>query len=86
MMQFINKHLVYPKEARKNGEEGRAMVQFVVTKEGKIISPEVVRSVSPSLDKEALRILSVMPLWQPGKQNGRPVNTRYTLPLTFVLE
>ncbi|MBK0402587.1 energy transducer TonB [Adhaeribacter sp. BT258] len=86
MIRFVNKHMLYPQEARDNGEEGRVIVQFVVTKEGKLTNPEIVRSVSPSIDKEALRIVEIMPLWQPGKQNGRAVNTRYTLPLTFQLQ
>ncbi|MFC5269954.1 energy transducer TonB [Adhaeribacter terreus] len=86
LINFINKHLIYPQEARDNGEEGRVIVQFVVTKEGRITNPEVVRSVSQSIDKEALRIISKMPLWQPGRQNGRPVDTRYTLPFMFQLQ
>ena len=86
LMEFIRKQLQYPAEAKKNNEEGRVMVQFVVTRDGAIRNAEVVRGVSRSLDQEALRIVSVMPRWNPGKQNGQPVNVRFMLPMTFVLD
>ena len=86
LMEFIRKQLQYPAEAKKNNEEGRVMVQFVVTRDGAIRDAEVVRGVSRSLDQEALRIVSVMPRWNPGKQNGQPVNVRFMLPMTFVLD
>jgi TonB family protein len=85
LLDFINKNMLYPQEAREKGEQGRVVVEFVVTQEGRIINPKIVRNVSESIDKEALRVISLMPHWKPGKQNGRPVNVRYNLPLTFSL-
>ena len=85
MYDFIRKNMVYPSEARENNEEGRVMVQFVVMNNGQIRDATVVRGVSPAIDKEALRVISIMPRWQPGKQNGKPVNVRFVLPLTFAL-
>jgi protein TonB len=82
---FIGKNMVYPPEARENNEQGKVVVQFVVMKDGLIRDATVVRSVSPTIDKEALRVISIMPPWQPGKQNGRAVNVRFVLPVTFAL-
>lgn len=85
MYNFIGKNMIYPSEARENKEEGRVVVQFVVMNDGTITDAKVVRSVSEAIDKEALRVVSIMPRWQPGKQNGQPVNVRYMLPISFSL-
>ena len=61
------KNLRYPKDAVSRKEQGRVMVQFIITAKGEVIQPEIVRSVSPSLDKEALRVVSKMPAWNPGR-------------------
>jgi protein TonB len=61
-------------------------VQFVVNKDGTVVDPVVVRSVDPYLDKEALRVINSMPKWKPGKQRGKPVRVRYTVPVTFRLQ
>ena len=75
----------YPKIAEENGIEGRVMMQFIVRSTGEITDIKVARSVDPSLDKEAIRVISSMPKWIPGKQGGEAVNVRYTMPLTFRL-
>ena len=83
LMEFIQNNIQYPEEAIKNNESGRVVVNFVVEKDGSISNERIVRSVSPSLDKEALRIVSSMPKWNPGKQNGIPVRVRYEIPIGF---
>ena len=85
MYNFISKNMVYPSEAQENNEQGKVVVQFVVMNDGQVQDATVVRGVSPAIDKEALRIIKIMPRWQPGKQNGKPVNVRFVLPLTFSL-
>ena len=61
------------------------IVTFVVNKDGNIVNPEVAKGVNPSLDKEALRVISQMPSWKPGKQRGKPVKVRYSVPVNFRL-
>lgn len=85
LMQWLRDNIKYPVIAAENGIEGRVIVQFVVSKSGSISNVNVVRGVDPSLDKEAVRVVSNMPNWTPGKQNGTTVNVRYTLPVTFKL-
>ena len=77
--------MAYPNSARINKIEGTVVVQFVVDKYGNLISPYVVRGISPDCDKEALRILSVMPKWIPGHHNGKDVKVAFTLPIRFKL-
>ena len=86
LMQWLRDNIKYPVIAAENGIEGRVIVQFVVSKTGSISGVTVVRGVDPSLDKEAVRVVSSMPNWTPGKQNGTTVNVRYTLPVTFRLQ
>ena len=85
LMKWLSKNLKYPASAQENGIQGRVLVQFVVNKDGSIVDPKVLRSVDPALDKEALRVVSTMPKWQPGKQRGKTVRVRFTLPVTFRL-
>ena len=85
LMKFIQRNIRYPKEAQEQGKQGRVIVQFVVEKDGSITEAKVERSADPQLDAEALRIVSAMPNWTPGKQRGEPVRTRFTLPVTFRL-
>ena len=85
LMKWLSKNLKYPASAQENGIQGRVLVQFVVNKDGSIVEPKVLRSVDPALDKEALRVVSAMPKWQPGKQRGKTVRVRFTLPVTFRL-
>ena len=85
LMKFIQRNIRYPKEAQEQGKQGRVVVQFVVEKDGSITDAKVARSADPQLDAEALRIVSEMPKWTPGKQRGKEVRTRFTVPVTFRL-
>ncbi|MCD8263060.1 MAG: energy transducer TonB [Tannerellaceae bacterium] len=86
LLQFIAKSIKYPVIAQENGIQGRVVCSFVVNKDGTIVDAEVVRGVDPSLDKEALRVINTMPKWTPGKQRGKPVRVKYTVPITFRLQ
>ena len=86
LMQYLAKNIKYPTIAQENGTQGRVIVQFVVNKDGSIVDAKVVRSVDPYLDKEALRVINTMPKWKPGKQRGKPVRVKYTVPVTFRLQ
>lgn len=86
LMAWLRDNIKYPVVAAENGIEGKVIVQFVVGKNGSISNVKVVKSIDPSLDREAVRVVSSMPSWTPGKQNGTSVNVRYTLPVTFKLQ
>lgn len=83
--QFLAKHLKYPEDAREKGISGRVYVSFVVNEEGGLENIKITRGVFASLDKEAVRVVSVMPNWIPGRQNGKPVKVQFTLPVFFEL-
>ncbi len=83
MNQFINRTIRYPVIAQENGIQGRVVVQFVVNTDGKIVDVEVVRGVEESLDQEAVRVVKAMPPWNPGRQGGKNVRVKYTLPIRF---
>lgn len=83
---WLADHIKYPVVAAENGISGRVVVQFVVEKDGSVSQVRVVRGVDPSLDKEAQRVISSMPKWIPGKQNGQAVRSRFTVPVTFRLQ
>ena len=85
-MKYLSKNINYPEDCKKEGIQGRVIVQFVVDKDGSIKDPTIARGVHPSLDKEALRVLSSMPNWKPGKQKGEAVKVRYTIPVMFRLQ
>ncbi|HIZ01521.1 MAG TPA: TonB family protein [Candidatus Bacteroides merdipullorum] len=85
MRKFIKENLQYPQIAKENGIEGRVILQFVVDETGQVTDPKVVRSIDPSLDAEAIRLVSSMPRWTPGQQDGKAVAVRYTMPVTFSL-
>ncbi len=84
LMEYLMKNIRYPKDAFDAGVQGRVIIQFVVGKDGSISGAHVVKSVSPSLDEEALRLVNSMPNWIPGKQNGKAVAVKYTVPVTFL--
>ena len=84
-MKFLGKNIKYPQISQENGVQGRVIVQFVVNQDGSIVDPQVVRGVDPYLDKEALRVISMMPKWKPGKQRGKAVRVRFTQPVMFRL-
>lgn len=85
LMTFLSRNIKYPQVSIDNKEQGRVIVEFIVDKEGNITKPKVVRSITPELDAEALRVMSVMPKWTPGKQRGEAVKVRYTMPVMFRL-
>lgn len=82
---YLNQNIRYPAEAQENCVQGRVVVSFVVEKDGHISDVTVLRSVDPSLDKEAVRVVRNMPRWSPGKQGGEPVRVRYNVPVSFRL-
>ncbi|QNF33274.1 energy transducer TonB [Adhaeribacter swui] len=86
MYKYLGKNIKYPAVASRNGLEGNVILQFVVNKEGAISDITVVKSLGGGTDEEAIRVVKTMPNWTPGKQNGRPVNVRYTLPVRFKLQ
>ena len=85
LLKFLATNVRYPESAVKNGIEGRVSCSFVVGKVGAISEAEVIRGVSPELNEEALRVINSMPVWSPGKQRGKVVNVKYTVPVTFRL-
>ena len=85
-MVFLAKNIKYPVSAQEAKIEGRVIVQFIVKKDGTIADPIVMRGVSPELDAEALRVVSLMPNWKPGRQRGKTVNVKYTIPIMFRLQ
>lgn len=85
LLEYLKKNIKYPAICRDNNIQGRVIVSFVVNKDGKIVDPEVVKGVNPSLDKEALRVISTMPNWKPGYQRGKPVRVKYSVPVNFRL-
>ena len=86
LMQYLSSHIKYPVVAEENGIQGRVVCTFVVERNGSITDVRVVKSVDPSLDKEAVRVIKGMPSWIPGKQNGSAVRVKYTVPVTFRLQ
>ena len=86
LMSFIGKNLKYPVIAQENGIQGKVIIRFVVSKTGKISNVEVLRSLDPSCDKEAVRIIKMLPDWIPGKQNGVNVPVYFVLPISFRLQ
>ena len=83
--RWIAQHLDYPEIAKENGVEGRVVLEFTVLKDGTLGNLRVLRSVDPSLDKEALRVVSSSPKWEPGRQRDRAVNVTYQFPVVFQL-
>lgn len=86
LLRFISQSIRYPVVAQENGLQGRVTCSFIVNTDGRIVDAEVVRGIDPSLDKEALRVINSMPKWEPGKQRGKPVRVKYTLPIIFRLQ
>ena len=86
LQAFLSSYTKYPVVAQENGVQGRVTVSFVVERDGSITDVRVVRSVDPSLDREASRVVRSMPRWSPGKQNGSTVRVKYTVPVVFRLQ
>lgn len=85
MNNFLVKNIKYPLIAQENNIQGRVICQFVVNSDGRIVDVVVVRGVEASLDAEAVRVIKSMPPWTPGKQGGKNVRVKYTLPIRFKL-
>lgn len=85
LYNYLVRELQYPKDARKDGISGKVYVQFVINKDGSVDKESIVilKSLYPSLDDEAIRLVKLMPNWKPGTQNGKPVKSKFVLPLTF---
>ena len=83
--KWVGKNLVYPEIAKENGVQGRVTLQFTVETNGKVTNVKVLRGIDPSLDKEAVRVVSSSPAWKPGKQRDRAVRVTYTFPVIFQL-
>lgn len=86
LYKYIADNVYYPDDAKEEGVSGRVIVEFTVMKNGDISDVHVVRGRHPSLDREAVRLIKAMPRWNPGRQNGHPVNVVYTLPVNFRLQ
>lgn len=83
LVKYMAENMKYPEDAKKQLVEGRVLVQFIVETDGSVSNTEVLKRVFPSLDAEALRVISGMPKWIPGKQNGKVVRVKYTIPVSF---
>lgn len=86
MLTYIKENIRYPKDMEDSGIKDRVICQFIVNKDGSISDIEIVRSLGASMDKEAVRVISSMPKWYPGKHEGRIVRVKYTLPVVFSLD
>ena len=87
MMTFIMENIKYPEDAKKAGKDGRVICSFIINKEGKVTEVHVAQSSgTQSLDDEAVRLVSLMPDWKPGKEKGEPVSVLYSIPVVFKLK
>lgn len=86
LMQYMKTNIRYPKDARKKSIEGKVITQFCIDENGKVKDVKIIKSVYPSLDEEALRVINEMPDWKPGIQYGRKVKVYYLLPITFKMQ
>ena len=85
LFEFIGNNVVYPQEAKEAGIEGKVFVEFYIEGDGTVCDAKVLRGIGYGCDEEALRVIGLMPKWYPGKQRGKAVRVRYTLPVTFKL-
>lgn len=83
--KFITENLVYPQQAAEDSIQGKVFIEFVINEEGELKDHKVLRGVHPILDEEALRVMKLSPKWKPGKQRGKTVSVKFTLPITFAL-
>lgn len=86
LMKYLSENIRYPVIAQEKGIEGRVICNFIVRKDGSIADVGVVRGVDPLLDEEAVRVIKSMPKWEPGRQKGKIVDVRFTLPIVFRLQ
>ena len=85
LFEFIGNNVVYPQEAKEAGIEGKVFVEFYIEGDGTVCDAKVLRGLGYGCDEEALRVIGLMPKWSPGKQRGKAVRVRYTLPVNFKL-
>ena len=85
LFTFLSQNIKYPAECEKKGIGGRVSVSFVINKDGSVSDVEIVKSVHELIDQEAVRVVSSMPKWIPGKQKGEPVRVKYEVPVTFTV-
>lgn len=85
LLEYLSKNIKYPSVCRENNIQGKVIISFIVDKDGSITNPEVIKSINPYLDKEALRVITNMPKWKPGSQRGKAVKVRFTVPVQFKL-
>lgn len=83
LFQYLGDNVAYPKTAQEAGIGGRVLVAFVIDREGNVVEPAIAQSIDPALDAEALRVVKAMPRWTPGKQDGKTVRVKFTLPIQF---
>lgn len=83
LMKYIKDNLRYPEICREGAAMGRVHVVFIVNEDGSLSDIKVIRSISPELDKEAIRVVKSMPKWNPAKQNGKAVKMKYVVPVNF---
>ena len=86
LFEYLGQNVKYPEDAEKQKVEGRVLANFVVETDGSISNVEVIKPAFPSLDAEAVRVLSAMPKWTPGMQSGKVVRVRFTVPINFSLK
>jgi TonB family protein len=86
LQEFLMKNVQYPEQAKKEGITGKVFVQFIIDETGKVTDPNVLKSANPLLDAEAIRVVSAMPDWTPGKQKGEAVKVAFTIPIMFALK
>ena len=86
LSRYFSEAIRYPVIAQENGIQGRVICTFIVETDGSLSDVKVMRGLDPNLDREALRVMQAMPKWIPGKQNGKVVRTKYTVPVTFRLQ
>jgi protein TonB len=86
LLEYVQKNIKYPPVARENGIQGVVYVSFVVDREGKVKDAKILRGIGGGCDQEALRVIQGLPSWKPGKQNGRPVQVQYNMPVRFTLK
>lgn len=84
LLTYLARNVKYPEKAQENGIKGTVLVEFVVDKDGKVVEPKIIESLGTDCDFEALRAVSTMPMWKPGKQNEKPVQVRFTVPIQFM--
>ena len=85
LLEYLGKNIHYPERAREQGVQGRCIIEFVIERDGTVTEPKIVRSLESQCDNEAVRVIKSLPKWKPGKQKGKPVRVKYTVPVQFKL-